>query len=121
MNTNFQVIGLTRFGIEPESAASKTDALTTMSTELLKSLYSYHQFNVIAENHTDCCLTALSPTADESAQPYFGLARKLDLIPCKKIKQRHQLVPAAVFALVDAANCNSGISNPRRRNTASIK
>ena len=33
---HFEVIGLTRFGIKPESTAPEADALTTRSFELLK-------------------------------------------------------------------------------------
>ena len=35
MNTNFNVIGLTRLGIKPESSAPEADALTTPPYELL--------------------------------------------------------------------------------------
>ena len=35
MNTNFKVIGLTRLGIKPKSAAPETDAITTRPSELL--------------------------------------------------------------------------------------
>ena len=38
MNTNFKVIGLTRFGIKPESIPPEADALTTWPSELLKSM-----------------------------------------------------------------------------------
>ena len=34
--TNFQVIGLTRLGNEPESTAPEADALSTRPSELLK-------------------------------------------------------------------------------------
>ena len=34
MNTNFQVIGLTRLGIKPKSTAPEADAHTTRSSEL---------------------------------------------------------------------------------------
>ena len=34
MDTNFKVIGLTRLGFKPESAAPKADALTNRSSEL---------------------------------------------------------------------------------------
>ena len=34
MNTNFEVIGLTRLGIKPKSTAPKADALTTRPSEL---------------------------------------------------------------------------------------
>ena len=35
MNTNFQVIGLTRLGIKPNYTAPEADALTTRPSELL--------------------------------------------------------------------------------------
>ena len=34
MNTNLKVIGLTRLGIKPESAAQEADALTTRPSKL---------------------------------------------------------------------------------------
>ena len=35
MNTNFKVVGLTRFEIKPKSIASEKDALVTWPSELL--------------------------------------------------------------------------------------
>ena len=40
MNTNFEVIGLTRLGIKPKSTAAEADALTTWPFELLKFVMS---------------------------------------------------------------------------------
>ena len=47
MNTNFQVIGLTRLGIKPESTAQETDALTTRPSEL-------YFFAFAKKNHFFC-------------------------------------------------------------------
>ena len=39
VNTNVEVIGLTRIGIKPETTAPEADALTTRSSKLLKKNY----------------------------------------------------------------------------------
>ena len=45
MNTNFTVIGLTHFGIKPESTALEADVLTTRPSELLiKNIFSKNLF-----------------------------------------------------------------------------
>ena len=39
MNTNFKVVGLTRFGIKAESTAPEVDALFSRPSELLLNLF----------------------------------------------------------------------------------
>ena len=46
VNTNFQVIGLTRLGLKSESTAPEVDALTTWPFELL--YYRYITWHVLA-------------------------------------------------------------------------
>ena len=48
MNTNFEVIGLTRLGIKPESTAPEADALTTRPSEMLKHFEIHWQFAEIS-------------------------------------------------------------------------
>ena len=50
MNINFKVIGLTRLGIKPESAAPEADAFITPTSELL-----FHYFSkTYVDDINDC-------------------------------------------------------------------
>ena len=42
MNTDFEVIGLTRLGIKPESTAPEVDAFTTRPLELWRMKHLEH-------------------------------------------------------------------------------
>ena len=44
MNTNFEVIGLTRLGMKPKSTAPDADALTTQPSELLSGTHAFNCF-----------------------------------------------------------------------------